>query len=238
MGTTICIAAQTTLGEFVTAISAAAAYRLWANTYDLDPNPLVALEHRVLGEYLDLTPGERMIDLATGTGRWLAFACSRGVRAIGVDRCPEMLAVAATKRGAKGHLACADICALPFASHSADVAVCSFVLGYIERLDVAFREMARVAPRIITSDLHPKANRSGWVRSFRANGDRYEIEHYNHEWLQVEACARMAGLRPAWTVDASFGGQERVIFERAGKADAFTGAQQVPAVLIAAWVRE
>ncbi len=228
MGTTLRIAAQTTLGEFVTAIPAAAAYRLWANTYDLDPNPLVALEHRVLGECLDLTPGERVMDLATGTGRWLALACSRGACAIGVDRCPEMLAVAATKRGAKGHLACADICALPFASDSADVAVCSFALGYIERLDLAFREMARVAPRIITSDLHPEAIRAGWVRSFRANGDRYEIEHYNHEWPQIEACARTAGLRPAWTVDASFGEQERVIFERAGKADAFTTARASP----------
>lgn len=237
MGATIRIAAQTTLGESVTAIPAPAAYRLWADTYDLDPNPLVALERRVLGERLDFAPGERVMDLATGTGRWLALASSRGARVIGVDSCPEMLAVAATKQGAKGHLACADICALPFASHSADVALCSFALGYIERLDLAFQEMTRVAPRIITSDLHPETHRSGWVRSFRANGDRYEIEHYNHEWQQVEACARTAGLRPAWTVDVSFGEQERVLFERAGKSDAFISAGQVLAVLIAAWVR-
>jgi SAM-dependent methyltransferase len=222
----------------VTAIPAAAAYRLWANTYDLDPNPLVALEHRVLGEYLDLTPGERVMDLATGTGRWLALAGSRGVRAVGVDRCPEMLAVAATKRGAKGHLVCADICALPFAAHSADVAVCSFALGYIEDLDLAFREMARVAPRIIASDLHPDAIRAGWVRSFRAGGGSYEIEHYDHVWPRIEKCAQAAGLRLVRTDDAWFGEQERAIFERAGKASAFASVQQVPAVLISAWVRE
>ena len=238
MGATLRSVAQTTLGELVTVISAAAAYPLWANTYDLDPNPLVALEHRILSEHLELAPGERLMDLATGTGRWLAHAFAHGIWAIGADRCPEMLAVAATKRGVNGRLACADICALPFASDSVDVAVCSFALGYVERPDLAFREMARVARRIIPSDLHPDAVRSGWVRSFRAGSESYEIEHYGRLWPRVEAYAQAAGLCQIWKIDASFGEQERVMFERAGKAKAFISAQQVPAVLISAWVRE
>ena len=238
MGATIRIASQTTLGELVTAISAAAAYRLWATTYDQDPNPLMALEHRILSEHLDLVPGDRMMDLATGTGRWLTHAFSRGVWAIGTDPCAEMLAVASAKPGVKGRLACADVCALPFASRSIDVAVCSFALGYIDRLDLAFREMARVARRVITSDLHPDAVRSGWVRSFRTGSERYEIKHYDHSWPRVEACALAAGLRPVWRIDAPFGEQERVIFERAGKANAFITARRVPAVLISDWVRE
>jgi SAM-dependent methyltransferase len=238
VGATIRIAAQATLGELVKAISAAAAYRLWAGTYDQDPNPLVALEHRFLSERLDLIPGERMIDLATGTGRWLEYALTHGVRATGVDFCSEMLAVASAKRGVRGRLACADVCALPFASHSVDVAVCSFALGYIDRLDLAFREMARVARRIVTSDLHPDAVRAGWVRSFRDSSGSYEIEHHDHLRDRIETCARAAGLRPSWKLDASFGEPERVLFDRAGKADVFIGARRVPAILISAWVRE
>ena len=236
MGSTICIAAQTTLGELVTTISAAAAYRLWAGTYDQDPNPLVALEHRVLSERLDLSPGERMIDLATGTGRWLEYALAHDVRATGVDFCGEMLAVASTKRGLRGRLTRAHACALPFASHSVDLAVCSFALGYIDRLDLAFGEMARIARRIVTSDLHPEAVRAGWVRSFRDGSASYEIEHHNHLWDRIETCARTAGLRPSWKLDASFGEPERALFERAGKADAFLTARRVPAILISAWV--
>ena len=236
MGATIRIAAQTALGEFVTAISASAAYRLWAGTYDQDPNPLVALEHRVLSERLDLVPGERLMDLATGTGRWLEYALAHGARATGVDFCGEMLAVAATKCGVRGRLIQADVCALPFASQSVDVAVCSFALGYIDRLDLAFREMARIARRIVTSDLHPGAVRAGWVRSFRNNSQSYEIEHHDHLWDRIETCARAAGLRPSWKLDASFGEPERALFERAGKADAFIAARRVPAVLISAWV--
>ena len=236
MGTTIRIAAQTTLGELVTAISAAAAYRLWAGTYDQDPNPVVALEHRVLSERLDLTPGERLMDLATGTGRWLEYALAHDVRATGVDFCSEMLAVASAKHGVRGRLTQADVCALPFASHSVDAAVCSFALGYIDRLDLAFREMARVARRIVTSDLHPDAVRAGWVRSFRVSSGSYEIKHHDHLWDRIETCARAAGLRPTWKLDASFGEPERALFERAGKADAFVAARQVPAILISAWV--
>jgi predicted TPR repeat methyltransferase len=237
VGATIRIAAQATLGELVTAMSAAAAYRLWANTYDHDPNPLVALERRVLSEQMHLFRGERLMDLATGTGRWLEYALSRGVRATGVDLCAEMLAVAATKRGVKGRLACADLCALPFASDSVDFAVCSFALGYIDRLELAFREMARIARRIITSDLHPDAVRAGWARSFRTTSGSYQIEHYDHLWARVEASARAAGLRPVSRLDASFGEQERELFERAGKGSAFMAAQQVLAVLISEWVR-
>lgn len=236
MGATIRIASQTTLGELVTAISASAAYRLWAGTYDRDPNPLVALEHRVLSERLDVIPGERMMDLATGTGRWLEYALAHGARATGVDFCGEMLAVASAKRGVRGRLTQADVCVLPFASHSVDVAVCSFALGYIDRLDLAFREMARIARRIVTSDLHPDAVRAGWVRSFRNGNLSYEIEHHDHLWDRIETCGRAAGLRPSWKLDASFGEPERALFERAGKADAFIAARRVPAILISAWV--
>jgi SAM-dependent methyltransferase len=238
VGATIRIVAQATLGELVNAISAAAAYRLWAGTYDLDPNPLVALEHRILSERLKLSPGERMMDLATGTARWLEYALAHGVRATGVDLCSEMLTVASAKRGVRGRLACADVCALPVASQSVDVAVCSFALGYIDDLDLAFREMARIARRIIISDLHPDAVRSGWVRSFRTTSGSYEIKHHDHLWAQMEAGARAAGLHLSWKLEASFSEQECPFFESAGKAEEFLAARRVPAVLISSWVHE
>ena len=220
----------------MTTISAPEAYRLWADTYDLNPNPLVALEHRVLREHLDLVPGERFLDLATGTGRWLEHAISHGLRAAGVDLCWEMLAIARRKGGIRGRLACANICALPFASDSVDLAVCSFALGYVDRLDSAFREMSRIARRIITSDLHPDAIRSGWIRSFRTGSKTYEIEHHDYLRSQIEAAAWAAGLRPVWMLEASFGEPERPLFEQAGKAKAFLATQQVPAILLYSWV--
>jgi hypothetical protein len=70
----------------MTGLSAAAAYRLWSATYDTDPNPLLALEQRVLRERLTVNSGTRVLDLATGTGRWLEYVLSMGANGFGVER--------------------------------------------------------------------------------------------------------------------------------------------------------
>lgn len=150
MGGEICFAAQTPLGEFVTTLTVEAAYRLWSATYDSDPNPLLALERRVLTDRLAIIPGMRVLDLATGTGRWLEYALSQGARAFGIDTSREMLARAARKPGASGRLIRATVCELPFRQTFAELAICSFGLayvanGYVGNLEGAFREMARVS---------------------------------------------------------------------------------------------
>jgi len=218
--------------------SVSAAYRLWSASYDRDPNPLLALEQRVLSDRLEVLPGERVIDLATGTGRWLLHVLGGGGNGFGVDNSPEMLAQAAKKRGIAGRLICADALELPFPDGFADLAICSFALGYISPLDAAIREMARVARRIVLSDLHPNAVRAGWVRSFRTGGQKYEISHFDYSKCYINACARNAGLAPLWSLEAKFGEPEREIFERAGKGQEFESTKQVPAIFVGAWERQ
>jgi hypothetical protein len=147
------------------------------------------------------------------------------------------LAKAADKPEMGGRLVRATILALPFGDHWADLAICSFSLGYVASLDVAFREMARTAKRVIFSDLHPDAVRAGWVRSFRAGGRRYDVAHHSHSLSLIHDSARAAGLVPCWSLEASFEEPEREIFERAGKGDAFEATRRIPAVLISSWQR-
>lgn len=221
----------------MTTLPAEAAYRLWSATYDNDPNPLLALEHRVLRERLPIAPGMRVLDLATGTGRWLEHAISQGAQGFGVDLSREMLAKAARKTGLAGHLVRATVCALPFPGDFAELAICSFALGYFPSLDAAFHEMARVSRVVIVSDLHPEALRAGWVRSFRAHGEKFEVAHHGHSRSVVEDSVRAAGLRARWNVEASFGEPEREIFEQAGRGDAFDSVKRMPAILISCWQR-
>lgn len=221
----------------MTTLPADAAYRLWSATYDSDPNPILALEHRVLRERLAIHPGMRVVDLATGTGRWLEYAVSQGANAFGIDLSREMLAQAARKSGLGGRLVQANVHCLPFHHDFADLAVCSFSLAYFHDLDVVFREMARIARRIVVSDLYPDAIRAGWIRSFRADGLKYEIAHHNYSRSSLSDSARAAGLAPRWNFEASFEESERVIFERAGKGDAFGAAARIPAVFISCWER-
>jgi SAM-dependent methyltransferase len=236
VGAEVRFIAQAQVGKPVTTVSAPEGYRLWSAGYDDDPNPVTALEQRLLGARITIDPGSTVLDLATGTGRWLAYAISRGARGIGFDISEEMLTVAARNAGARGRLAAADICRLPIQDCAADLSICSFALGYIAPLENAFREMARVAHRVIVTDVHPDAIEAGWNRSFRIGHRRYNIAHHHHSLHSINACARAAGLTPDWTMEARFGEPEGVIFARAGRTKTFAAAQEVTAVLISAWV--
>lgn len=212
-------------------------HRIWSAEYDARPNPLLALETRVLRDHIARLGDCTFLDVAAGTGRWMRIAQSCGARVFGIDLCPEMLKCAARKPGLAGHLAVADACELPLRSSSIEVAVCSFAFPYISEPRSAMHEMARVARSIIVSDLHPETSAAGWRRGFRVGGERYELEHRPYSERDLQAYAYEAGMLQEWKVEARFGEPERDLFVRAGKEQLFDELQRIPAVLIARWRR-
>jgi malonyl-CoA O-methyltransferase len=217
------------------AVNAIEAYRIWAPQYDQTSNPLLALEMRILSTYPGAIGGRRVLDAGSGTGRWMRWAERRGARVFGIDACHEMLLESRLKPGLAGRSARADIQRIPMRDGAVDLAICSFTLGYVASIRPVFRELARVARHVIVSDLHPAAALHGWTRSFRTNGERYEVRHFQHAAAELDAAASAEGLTPAWRVETSFGEPERGIFRRAGKEGAFEEARRIPAVLITAW---
>jgi malonyl-CoA O-methyltransferase len=213
------------------------AYRIWSQQYDRTPNAVLALEMRVLSRRLGEVEGRRILDAGSGTGRWMAWAEGRGARVFGMDACHEMILEAACKPGLAGRSARADIQALPVCDDAADLAICSFTLGYLASIRPVLRELARAARRVIVSDLHPAAVLHGWTRSFRAGSAVYEVEHHGYSVAELDAAACAEGLVRDWRVEPSFGEAERGIFLRAGKETAFEEASRIPAVLITAWNR-
>jgi SAM-dependent methyltransferase len=212
-------------------------HRIWSAEYDAQPNPLLALETRVLRDRIARLGNCAFLDVAAGTGRWMRIAQSCGARVFGVDLCPEMLGCAAHKPGLAGRLAIADACELPLRNSSIDVAVCSLAFGYISEQRSAMHEMARVARSVIISDLHPEASVAGWIRGFRAAGESYELEHYPYSERKLQGYAYEAGLAEEWKVEACFGEPERELFVRAGKEQLLSEIQRIPAVLITGWRR-
>lgn len=218
-------------------LTSAAAYQLWAASYDQAPNPVTALERRVLRGRITIRPGERWLDLGTGTGFWLDSALTAGADAFGVDLSPGMLHTAAANESLYRRLICADLAALPICSDWADAAICSFVLSYCRRPARAIGELARVARTVIISDLHHDAFVAGWTRSFRFSGASHQIEHFPYTQTMLDCWAAASNLKLLWRIEVPFGTSERHIFASAGKEAKFDELSRIRAILCSAWVR-
>ncbi len=221
-------------------VTALEGHRNWAPIYDAGLNPLLALETRVLLEKLSPLRCSTFLDVACGTGRWLLLAQPYAAKVFGVDFCPEMLHEASRKPGLAGCLSLADASRLPLANGAADLTLCSFALGYLASPERAIVEMARVSRkggRVVVTDLHPCAQAAGWTRSFRSNGQVYEIDHYQHPVAAWEAAAKSAGLILDWRVETCFGESERAIFRQAEKDSVFPELSRIPALLAMSWTK-
>lgn len=211
-------------------------YELWAPRYDLNPNPLVALEERTLAAVLVPLTGKNALDVATGTGRWLETFVEAGARrAIGIDLSFAMLEVAAAKLTLRGRLACADGLALPLPSTFADFLIVSFAVRHFAELSLFARELARVAAvgaDCYLTDLHPTAYARGWRTGFRHPGGRGEILTYSHSRVDICDAFSAQGFDLIRAFEPCIGEPEKPVFARARKLDRFADVAGIPAILI------
>jgi demethylmenaquinone methyltransferase/2-methoxy-6-polyprenyl-1,4-benzoquinol methylase len=94
-------------------------------------------------EALNLRPGEKVLDLAAGTGASTQELARSGAYAVGADFSVGMLRVGRRIRPSVP-LVAADALALPFADDTFDAVTISFGLRNIVDPSTALREMARV----------------------------------------------------------------------------------------------
>jgi arsenite methyltransferase len=113
--------------------------------------PDVVEQRRILVEALELSPGERALDIGSGPGL-LACDLAAGLGAdgavVGVDPSESMLAIAARRDVGAGAapitLRTGDAAALPFDDESFDVAVSTQVYEYVDDMPAALAEARRV----------------------------------------------------------------------------------------------
>ncbi|PZG55647.1 hypothetical protein C1I98_02865 [Spongiactinospora gelatinilytica] len=105
-------------------------YAQWAERYDAEDNPLIAVEEPLVRRILTALPAAgRALDVACGTGRHTAFPAGLGHEVVGVDSSAEMLALARAKLpDVVFHQA--DLHALPAEPAGFDVVVCALALTH------------------------------------------------------------------------------------------------------------
>lgn len=97
---------------------------------------------------LELAPGQRVLDLAAGTGVSTAELSRTGARAVGCDFSLGMLRAGRANRSRRRlPLVAGDATRLPFADETFDAVTISFGLRNVVDVPAALQEMARVTRR-------------------------------------------------------------------------------------------
>lgn len=118
-----------------------------------------------------IRPGERVLDLATGTGITAIAARERGAQVTGVDLTPELLAVAREKAGEQGfddiEFREGDAEALPFGEGSFDVVLSTCGHMFAPDQSKVAAELARVTRRggrVVFLAWAPEGGLGHWFR--------------------------------------------------------------------------
>ncbi len=211
------------------------AYRLWAPSYDAESAFSVIEDDGVRAHSPAPTRGMRLLDAACGTGRRLAGAVGQGALGVGIDLVADMLREGRQRHGPLP-VAVADLQALPFRSASFDLLWCRLALGHLERIEPAYRELARVAAAratLVVTDFHPAAAEAGFARAFTDRaGTEHAVRHFRHDVAEHRAAAKAAGLVLRAAVDLTVGPAAQPFYEAAGRGRQYQEQRGRPMVLL------
>ena len=121
--------------------------QIWAAGHYERIAELIAQGADKLVELADVQPGERVLDVATGTGNAALPAAARAAQVTGIDLTPELFEVArarAAEQQAQIELVVGDAEDLPFPDDSFDVVLSAFGVQYAPRRDTTVAELVRV----------------------------------------------------------------------------------------------
>ncbi len=194
-------------------------YDLWAATYDVTPNPVVAMDARVTVSAVAARAGEQVLDAGCGTGRNLPGLLAAGAVVTGIDFSAGMLRVARLNRHPIVPFVQADMQATwPFRDGAFDVVLCALVGEHLDRLDIVTREIRRVlAPggRAVFSVYHPAMAEAGKEANFQRDGTEYRLGAIRHTLADYVAAFEQAGFGE---IDVEeFVGDEDLARTRAGR---------------------
>jgi ubiquinone/menaquinone biosynthesis C-methylase UbiE len=209
----------------------------WAEVYDTDLNPLLALERRTLPSLLPAIAQAHILDVGCGTGRWLQhLELLQPASLTGADTSDAMLAIARRKVSASTTLVNAPATRLPASNSSHDLVLASFVLSYIEDLPAFAAECARIlksAAHLIVTDMHPAtASARDWTRGFRHGQQHIQIPAQTHPLTDILAAFAQQGLTLVAQHEPAFAEPERSLFVEANKHSAYEDLQHTPAIYL------
>jgi demethylmenaquinone methyltransferase/2-methoxy-6-polyprenyl-1,4-benzoquinol methylase len=99
---------------------------------------------RGLVDAIDPRPGDRVLDVATGTGMVALALADRGAEVVGLDQSEPMLARARARASARVRFVRGEAESLPFSDGEFDALTFTYLLRYVDDVAATMRELARV----------------------------------------------------------------------------------------------
>ena len=175
-------------------------YDRWAEVYDSNGNPLVALEEPEAARMMGVVSGLTVADIGTGTGRHALRMARDGARVVAIDFSLGMMARARSKPGAERvAFVCADCLTLPLPDSSFHRVISGLVVEHIAALDRYFNELGRICRPdgfIVVTNLHPAMNLQGVRARFNdpATGAKVYPAGRDHLISDFVMASRRTGL--------------------------------------------
>ena len=177
-------------------------YDQWADFYDDDDNPLVAIETPLVREALGSVSGRSILDLGCGTGRHSLHFANEGADVTAVDFSSGMLAQARSKPGSdRVNFLVHDLATrLPLEKEQFDCVLSCLVLDHIPEPDHLFREAVRLCrPEgcVVVTVMHPALMLRGVTARFRdpQSGEETRPESESHQISDYVLAAVRSGLK-------------------------------------------
>jgi ubiquinone/menaquinone biosynthesis C-methylase UbiE len=212
-------------------------FDLWAQVYDIRSNPLLMLEERCATPLLPPLHGADVLDVRCGTGRWLTkLEALNPASLTGTDSSATMLERARAKVHSATKLEHRECSTLSGEDSSKTFVLASFVLSYLSDLHGFATECARILRPdgwVLISDMHPvTAEKRGWTRSFRVEGEKFEIEVHSRSLEEIVSVFQGYGFDLTVLIEPPFEAPERSAFEDAGRLADFEELDGVAAIYI------
>ena len=173
-------------------------YNRFAYLYDINEWIRHSTRQKVI-ELSSWCPGEKVLDVCTGTGTLARTFAAEGANVVGVDLARGMLKLADSKtKGMNTHWSEMDATQLAFPNHAFELSVLSLALHHMPvavQLGV-LQELRRVTSRcvvIIEPDIPVKPR---WIPLWVFVAKVIDESEYMHEWVQQDfpGTCHQAGL--------------------------------------------
>jgi len=183
-------------------------FALWAESYDHEKNPLIAVEEPYIERLLRGISYSCVLDAGAGTGRYILKLAKRGAIVTAIDNCPEMLAIAEdntrrSKFNINFHLTSLED-RLPFDADKFDLVLCALVLTHIPNLTDVTKEFHRVCKKdgyLLVTDFHPDSVALGWRTEFDKEGTTYLLPNMDYKRKDYLEAIQNAGFTLLQIID-------------------------------------